>query len=142
MSTNTNYSSGFSLIIKRALEGRITPLNFLLVLGFFSSLVLFYISLHVYLFTVSKDLNTSRERRAQIMDQNVRLSARYNDLVAPEHVIPIVEKMGLTAGSPDDIERLALYELEPRTRDEASRVARGGDNVGRKEIYTIDPESR
>jgi len=73
-------SSGLSFIVKRALEGRISPLNFLLLLGFISSLVLLYISLHFY------------------------------DLVSAERIIPISKKLGLRAGTPHEVRRLAIYE--------------------------------
>ncbi|UCF06680.1 MAG: hypothetical protein JSV33_06555 [bacterium] len=142
MSTNMNLQSGISLIVKRALEGRISPLNFMLVLGFFSSLVLLYISLHVYLFTISKDITTNRERRAEMMDQNTRLTAIYNDLIAPERIIPLVERMGLRAGSGEEVKRFALYEYGTPQRTEAAGIARVSSRKSDEEIFLIEPESR
>jgi hypothetical protein len=108
MSTNTGYPSGPYTIFKRALEGRVTPLTFLLILGFFSSLVLLYISLHVYFFNISNDIVASSERVDGLMDTNVRLMAVYNELAAPARIIPMAQALGMRAGSTDEVRRLAL----------------------------------
>lgn len=108
MNANTGYPSGLYLIVKRALEGRITPLTFLLILGFFSSLVLLYISLHVYFFNISNDIVASAERVDALMDTNVRLMASYNDLASPSRIIPMAQELGLRAGATDEVRRLAL----------------------------------
>jgi hypothetical protein len=108
MNANTGYPSGLYTIVKRALQGRITPLTFLLILGFFSSLVLLYISLHVYFFNISNDIVASSERVDALMDTNVRLMAVYNDLAAPGRIIPMAQGLGLRAGATDEVRRLAL----------------------------------
>jgi hypothetical protein len=108
MNANTGYPSGLYTIVKRALQGRITPLTFLLILGFFSSLVLLYISLHVYFFNISNDIAASSERVDALMDTNVRLMAVYNDLAAPGRIIPMAQGLGLRAGATDEVRRLAL----------------------------------
>lgn len=107
MNTNSGYS-GFSLVLKRALEGRISPVTFLLILGFFSTLVLLYISLHVYLFNVSNEIAASSERVDALMDANVRLMASYNVLASPGRIIPMARDLGMRAGSIDEVHRLAL----------------------------------
>jgi cell division protein FtsL len=107
MNTNGGYS-GLSLVLKRALEGRISPVTFLLVLGFFSTLVLLYISLHVYLFNVSNEIAVSSERVDALMDANVRLMASYNVLASPGRIIPMARDLGMRAGSSDEVHRLAL----------------------------------
>jgi hypothetical protein len=108
MNANTGYPSGLYTIVKRALQGRITPLTFLLILGFFSSLVLLYISLHVYFFNISNDIAASSERVDALMDTNVKLMAVYNDLAAPGRIIPLAQGLGLRAGATDEVRRLAL----------------------------------
>jgi hypothetical protein len=108
MSTNTGYSFGMYPFIKRALEGRVTPLTFLLILGFFSSLVLLYISLHVYFFNISNEIVTNRERLDILMDANVRLMAVYNDLSSPGRIIPMAQGLGMRAGASEEVRRLAL----------------------------------
>ena len=108
MSSNSGYSSGFYLLVKRALEGRITPLTFLLILGFFSTLVLLYISLHVYWFNISNDIAASSKRVDALMDANVRLMASYNVLSSPGRIIPMARDLGMRAGSTEEVSRLAL----------------------------------
>ena len=108
MNANTSNSSGMYLFIKRALEGRLTPLTFLLILGFFSSLVLLYISLHVYFFNMSKEMVASGERLDVLMDANVRLMAVYNDLSSPGRIIPMARELGMRAGASEEVRRLAL----------------------------------
>jgi hypothetical protein len=108
MNANTSCPSGLYLVVKRALEGRVTPLTFLLILGFFSSLVLLYISLHVYFFNISNEIVASGERVDALMDANVRLMAVYNELASPGRIIPMAQGLGLRAGSTDEVRRLAL----------------------------------
>lgn len=108
MGANTGYSWRLYLMIKRALEGRVTPLTFLLILGFFSSLVLLYISLHVYFFNISNTIVASSERVDALMDANVRLMASYNELTAPGRIIPLAQALGMRAGASEEVQRLAL----------------------------------
>jgi hypothetical protein len=109
MSTNGGYSSGFYLLVKRALEGRVTPLTFLLILGFFSTLVLLYISLHVYFFNISNEISASSERVDALMDANVRLMSSYNVLASPGRIIPMARGLGMRAGMTEEVQRLALH---------------------------------
>jgi len=122
MNTNTGYPSGLHLLIKRALQGRVTPLSFLLILGFFSSLVLLYISLHVYFFNISNDILASSERVDVLMETNVRLMAAYNELAAPGRIIPMARGFGMQAGSTDEVQRLTL-RFDAKSNDGEPRWA-------------------
>ena len=108
MHANAGSFSGLCAIVRRAIEGRLTPLSFLLIVGFFSTLVLLYISLHVYFFNISNDIAASSERADALMDANVRLMAVYNGLAAPGRIIPLAQGLGMRAGSTDEVRRLAL----------------------------------
>jgi len=118
MNANTGCSSGLNLIIKRALEGRITPLLFLLVLGFFSSLALLYISLHVYFFNLSNDIATSSDHVDALMETNVRLMASYNELTAPARIIPMALELGMRPGTAENTQRLVLLIDGESIKDE------------------------
>jgi cell division protein FtsL len=96
------------LFIKRALEGKMSPVPFLLILGFFSSLVLLYISLNVYFFNISTEIVDIRKRCDSLMDENVRLTAQYNELASPGRIIPMAKLLGMRAGSSEEVHRLAL----------------------------------
>lgn len=141
MEPSSQYSSGTYLFIKRALEGKMSPVSFLLVLGFFSSLVLLYISLNVYFFNISTETIASRERLDFLMDQNVRLTAQYNELVSPGRIIPMAKLLGMRAGSSEEVHRLAFTKdgapaeqkpawAEARV-DETSAVSPARDPRGR-----------
>ena len=100
---------GFQTIARQALSGRLSSLSFLLVLGFFSTLVLLYISLHVHFFSLSSRIADRVDRLETLRGRNVVLTASYNDLVSPERIIPLAAEAGLRAGSPGEMTRLALY---------------------------------
>jgi hypothetical protein len=132
-------SSGLAGLIRKALEGRVSPLNFLLLLGFFSTLVLMYISLHVYFFSLSNEVASCRERLEYQMDLNARLTAEYNRLVSPARIIPLAVDLGLRAGSYDEVERFAIREDAGSQENAwASAPAGGIGDVSRG----IDPRGR
>jgi hypothetical protein len=108
MEPSSQYSSRTYLFMKRALEGKMSPVSFLLVLGFFSSLVLLYISLNVYFFNISTEIVANRDRLDYLMDQNVRLTAQYNELVSPGRIIPMAKLLGMRAGASEEVHRLAF----------------------------------
>jgi len=110
MTQNADDSSKVYLFVKRALEGRIGPVSFLLVIGFFSSLVLLYISLQVYFFNVSNEIVASRLRLDYLRERNVQLVAQYNDLVSPAIILPRATELGMRAGSSEEVRRLALLK--------------------------------
>lgn len=113
MSKKAVYSPGPSLIIRRAFAGRVSPLNFLLVLGFFSTLVLLYISLHVHFFSISQNISHRCEKLSDLMDRNARLTAEFNEMISPERIIPIARgRLGMRAGSTEEVKRLAMYDEE------------------------------
>jgi cell division protein FtsL len=129
MNSNSGYSSGFYLLVKRALEGRVTPLTFLLILGFFSTLVLLYISLHVYFFNISNEISTSSERVDALMDANVRLMASYNVLASPGRIIPMARELGMRAGATEEVHRLALRIGAESDQEEPSWAQLTMDNL-------------
>lgn len=108
MSANENGRSGLYGFSKRVLEGRISPLQFIVLLGSFSTLVLLYISLHVCFFNISNDIAAANERIEGLMERNVRLVSRYNELAAPSRIIPLARDLGMRPGSHEDVERLAV----------------------------------
>ncbi|HER43024.1 MAG TPA: hypothetical protein ENO08_01020 [Candidatus Eisenbacteria bacterium] len=103
-----------SLFIKKALEGRIGTMNFILLLGFVSSLLLLYISLHFYFFNISEQIELCTEREKALMNESARLLTEYNDLTSPERIIPLAKKLRMRASSPEEVERLAVFEERKR----------------------------
>lgn len=142
MRAHARNSYGIALIVRRALERRMGPLNFLLLLGFFSSLVLLYISLHVYFFSISQDISENRERLELLIDRNVTLTASYNDLISPERIVPMAEKIGMRPGSPEEMRRFALYEYIRKPKKEASRLAQADASGRLVDKDGLTPEKR
>ncbi|MBN1884975.1 MAG: hypothetical protein JW876_05580 [Candidatus Krumholzibacteriota bacterium] len=122
-------------IVRQALHGRLSSLNFLLLLGFFSTIVLLYISLHVHFFSISQQIADSTDRLEMLRGRNVVLTASYNDLVSPERIIPIATGYGMRAGSPGEMTRLALYGRGGRVTREHLGLAKAATGGG-----TIAPE--
>jgi cell division protein FtsL len=110
MNASKIHSYGLSLFIKKALEGRIGPMNFILLLGFVSSLLLLYISLHFYFFNISEQIELCTERENALMNESARLLTEYNDLASPERIIPLARKLRMRASMPEEVERLAVFE--------------------------------
>jgi hypothetical protein len=109
MRTRTRYG-GLSTLLRRALEGRIGPLNFLLVLGFLSSLLLLYISLHVHAESISTRIDECRRRCDMLRDEKTCLMAERNELSKAERILPLVEQFGMVPGSSEQVHRVACYE--------------------------------
>ena len=116
-----------SLFIKRAFEGRIGPMNFILLLGFVSSLLLLYISLHFYFFNISEQIELCTEKEKVLMNESAALLTEYNDLTSPERIIPLAGKLGMRASTPEEVERLAVFEQDS---DEAGSRALARADVG------------
>ncbi len=138
-------SFGITTLIRRALEGNMSPFNFALVLGFFSSLVILYIALHVHCYTVSEGITDSTEKLELLLDQNAFLTARYNDLVSPDRIIPLVERMGMRPGTPEQVRRFALYECRGREPEEIERWAKVTTAEGQTDgmqSSAVEPEGR
>ena len=138
-------SFGITTIIRRALEGNMSSFNFALVLGFFSSLVILYIALHVHCYTVSEDLTKNTEKLELLMDQNAFLTARYNDLISPDRIIPLVEQMGMRPGSPEEVRKFALYEYPDKAPQEIKRwatVITAEGQIDGMQLNAVDPEGR
>jgi hypothetical protein len=68
MKTNHGFLGSMSLIVKRALEGKVSPLGFLMVLGFLSSMILLYISLHVHFYTLSESIREVEKQKEVLLD--------------------------------------------------------------------------
>jgi hypothetical protein len=109
MRTRTRYG-GLSTLLRRAVEGRIGPLNFLIVLGFLSSLLLLYISLHVHAESLTTRIEECRKRCDMLRDQKTCLMAERNELSKAERILPLVERLGMVPGSAEQIHRVACYE--------------------------------
>ncbi len=129
MRTDAGLMNNLSLIVKKALDGRVSPFNFLLLLGFISSVVLLYISLHVHFSTLSANISYGFQQREDLRDQKNFLTAEYNRLISPERIIPLALEDGLKAGSPGEISRLAFYENADQMLKPAS---------GWAQVYSID----
>jgi hypothetical protein len=94
--------------MKRVLEGRVSPLEYIALIGSFSTLVLLYISLHVCFFNLSKEIAAEGDRFETLLERNVRLMARYNELAAPARIIPLAIGYGMQPGTPNEVERFAV----------------------------------
>jgi hypothetical protein len=109
MRTRTRYG-GISTLVRRAIEGRIGPLNFLIVLGSLSSLLLLYISLHVHAESLTTRIEECRKRCDMLRDEKTCLMAVRNDLSKAERILPLVERFGMVPGNAEQIHRVACYE--------------------------------
>jgi len=103
-----NYYS-MPLIVRRTMQGRITPVNFLILVGFAATLALFYICMHVYSYTISEQLSSASARARFLREKRIWLMADYNSLISPDKIIPEVQRMGMRPGSRVDISELTLY---------------------------------
>ena len=108
MNSHESGQSGLCRFVKRVLEGRISPLQCIVLLGSFSTLVLLYISLHVCFFNVSNEISAENERVEALLERNVRLMTQYNDLVAPGLIIPLARELGMRPGTIDEVQRFAV----------------------------------
>lgn len=124
----SGYFEQLSMIVKRALEGRMGPFNFLIILGFFSSLVLLYISLHVHLDGISTKIDEGTSLRQALEDEKIFLMSKRNELISADRIIPLAEAAGMRPGAPDQIHRVAFCapdESEDQVR--ARWALRGGE---------------
>ena len=131
-----------SMMVKRALEGKMGPFNFLVILGFFSSLVLLYISLHVHLDGISTRIEEGTRLRQALEDEKICLVLRRNELVSADRIIPMAEAAGMQPGTPDQIHRVAYCGPDDMTeRDRARWALRSGEG-GFPSTPAGVPESR
>ena len=117
---------GFSLFIKKAIEGRVGPLSFILLLGFISSLLLLYISLGFHIFSVSEQLDAAIEREKMLQNENGRLRSTYNELTSRDKIIPLAEQLDMRECTSGEVERLAVFEHDDNA-ETVSRWARAGN---------------
>ncbi|MBU8922273.1 MAG: hypothetical protein KOO63_10690 [Bacteroidales bacterium] len=141
MKTHTDYLDAVTLVIRRALEGRISPLNFLLIVGFFSSLVLLYISLHVHFQTLSGELNDEVRLKQKLTEERIFLTAEHDRLSSPERIIPLVKELGLRAGSSEEVKRVAFYNSRKLFKKESAGWAQIQLNEGVKLLPPDGPEN-
>lgn len=130
-----------AMVIKRTMEGRISPVNFLLIVGFFSSLVLLYISLHVHFQTLSGDINEAMRVKEKLNEEKTFLTAEHNRLISPDRIIPLVHELGLRAGSSDEVKRIAWYNSRNQYRKEAASWAQAGETRSRRDRPIPEPEN-
>ena len=108
MSSNKKCYS-LQILVSRMFSGKISQLNFLILLGLTASLAMLYIGLHVYSYSLSEEISGSLKKRTFLREKKVWLLADYNRLIAPERIIPEVERMGMKQGSSMDVNKLTLY---------------------------------
>ncbi len=142
MNTGHRYIDHLSMIVKRALEGKMGPFNFLIILGFFSSIVLLYISLHVHLDGISKRIEEETRLRKSLKDERICLMSTRNRLASAERIIPLAEAVGMQPGVPDQIHRIAYYDLDDVTDDDIARWALRGGGGSLPSTPVGVPESR
>ncbi len=142
MNTVQRYINHLSMMVKKALEGKMGPFNFLIILGFFSSLVLLYISLHVHLDGISTRIDEGTRQRQILEDERINLISRMNELTSAERIIPLAEASGMHPGSPDQIHRVAYCEPGEMTKDDRARWALRGGEAGLPSTPAGVPESR
>ncbi len=136
------YIDQLTTMMKRAMEGRMGPVNFLIILGFFSSLILLYISLHVQLDGISTRIEEGTRLRQALEDEKLFLMSRRNELASAERIIPLAEAAGMQPGEPDRIHRIAFYRTNDSGVKEETRWALGG-GAGRTDFTGMGvPESR
>lgn len=111
----------FSMLIRRALEGKIGTVGLILILGFFSSLILLYISLHVYFIDVSQRIESDRTRLLRLSNDNLYLKSQYHELISPKKIIPLARRLGMRPGRSEEVMNIAVRETEP-ARKESPRL--------------------
>ena len=102
----------FSTLIRRALEGKVGTVGLILILGFFSSLVLLYISLHVYFLDISEKIESERVKLLRLTNDNLYLKSRYHELISPKKIIPLARRLGMRPGSSEEIMNVAIKEKD------------------------------
>jgi hypothetical protein len=142
MTAGNGYINHLSMMLKKVLEGKMGPFNFLIILGFFSSLMLLYISLHVHLDGISTKIEEGTRLRQTLEDEKISLMTRRNELVSAERIIPLAEAAGLQPGAPDQIHRVAYCEPDELTEEVIARWALRGGEGGIPSTPAGVPESR
>lgn len=141
MRTHTDYLNTVVHVVRRTLEGRISPLNFLLILGFFSSLVLLYISLHVHYATISENIHRDTVQREKLIEEKIYLTAEHNKLTSPERIIPLVRELGLRAGQADEVTRVAYYRNQKEYSEPENHWAQSGIFGSITDLPGTEPEN-
>jgi hypothetical protein len=142
MKKTAAHALSISYLVKRALEGKISPLNFMIILGFFSTIVLLYISLRVHYYTITGDISSNRIVRERLENTNAELIAEYTRMSAPERIIPLAEGMGLQVCSQEDVIRLTLYDYRRMNEGESAEWEQATGPVGRTDAVDTDVKGR
>ena len=116
--------NNFSIIVRRALEGKISPVGFVIILGFFSSMLLLYISLHVYFLDLSERIEADRIKANRLMNEKLYLSSVYDRLTSPEKVIPVALSYGLKPAGPENVKRVAFNQKSSSSKRVSRRLDR------------------
>jgi len=129
------------VLISRVLSGKISQLNFLIMLGFAATLAMLYIGFHVYSYSLSEGISDCSKRRTFLREQKIWLLADYNTLIAPAKIIPEVEKMGMRQGSSVNISELTLYRNNNLFKNGEEDPAKVSNLTERKNILFGNTEN-
>jgi hypothetical protein len=140
MRTHVDYMDAMAFAVKKTLEGRISPLNFMLILGFISSLVLLYSSLQVHFDNLASNIESEQRMKQMLIEEKAYLTANLNNLTSPERIIPLVTRLGMQAGTADDVRRIAYYENPELYRKEAGFWAQNDKAAGQGEMPVAKAE--
>lgn len=116
-------------IVQKILAGKITPFNFLVLLGFIASLSLLYIYMQVYSSSLSERINRSSKKLRSLRKNNIRLTVEYNSLIKPERIIPRALKLGMKRGSSYSISDLTLNRNQRLFKDKESENSLDGEQL-------------
>ena len=123
MKTNKISISG---IVQKILTGKITPFNFLVLLGFIASLSLLYIYMQIYCSSLSDRINSCTTEMRSLRKENIKLMVEYNQLIKPERIIPMALKLGMKRGSSHSINDLTLERNQRLFREKRAENTLAG----------------
>jgi len=116
-------------IVQKILAGKITPFNFLVLLGFIASLSLLYIYMQVYSSSLSERINRSSKKLRSLRKDNIRLTVEYNSLIKPERIIPRALKLGMKRGSSYSISDLTMNRNQRLFKDKEPDNSLDGEQL-------------
>jgi len=97
-----------SMVIVKALKGKVSTFGLILILGFFSSFLLLYISLHVYFFDISQRIEASKIRLTRLTNDNLYLKSEYNELTSAKRILPLAKNLGMIPPGAGDVTNVAV----------------------------------
>lgn len=116
-------------LVQKILAGKITPFNFLVLLGFIASLSLLYIYMQVYSSSLSERINRSSKYLRSLRKDNIRLTVEYNSLIKPERIIPRALKLGMKRGCSYSISDLTLNRNQRLFKDKEPENSLDGEEL-------------